>query len=171
MAAPDRCAYATNASGVWQVVSWDRAHDRHTVLTDKPTGVTRGRPLPDGSGVVWFDDHAGDEVGRYVVTPFDGGPVRPLAPAVAPGWSGGLSLREGRLAVGAAGRDGFTIHAGDQEGTRRIYHHRQQAAVGGLSRDGALLAISHSEHGDARHPDLRIVDPLGGAAVADLADG
>lgn len=170
-AAPDRCSYATDASGVWQLVSWDRAHDRHTVLTDKPTGVTRGQVLPDGSGVVWFDDHAGDEVGRWVVAPFDGGPPRPLAPTLAPAWSAGLSVREGRLAVGTAGRDGFTIHAGDRAGTRVVYRHRRQASVAGLSRDGALLAISHTEHGGATHPDLRVVDPVSGTAVADLSDG
>ncbi|CAN5278125.1 hypothetical protein BH20ACT9_BH20ACT9_07750 [soil metagenome] len=104
---------------------------------------------------MWFEDHAGDEVGRYVVTTFDGGPPRALAPEVAPGWSAGLSVREGRLAVGTADRGGFAIHAGERSGTHRVYQHRQQASVGGLSRDGGLLAISHTEHGDALHPDVR----------------
>src|SRR5690606_10627023 len=168
---PQRACYATNASGVWQLVSWDLDADRHTTLTDKPTGVMSGQPLPDGSGVVWFDDHAGDEVGRYVVTPFAGGAPRPLLEDLDEGWSAGLSLRRGRSAVGLAGRDGFQICVADDTATRVVYRHRQPAAVGGLSRDAALLAISHTEHGDTIHPALRVVDPHDGADLAEAWDG
>lgn len=169
--APHRTSYVTNASGVWQVHSWDLASDRHTALTDKPTGVTGGQPLPDGSGVVWFDDSAGDEVGRYVVTPFDGGPASPLVPTVGTGWSAGLSVRAGRLAVGVADDSGFAIHAGDRDDPRLVYRHAHPADVGGLSRDGALLAVGHTEHGDTLHPALRIIDPLTGEALAEAFDG
>jgi dipeptidyl aminopeptidase/acylaminoacyl peptidase len=51
-----------------------------------------------------------------------------------------------------------------------LYAHREDARVAGLSRDEALLAISHAEHGDSRHPALRVLD-RGGRAVADLWDG
>lgn len=169
--APHRVVYATNTSGLWQVVSWDLRTGRHVTLTDKPTGVLGGQPTPDGAGVVWFDDHGGDEVGRYVVSPFDGGAPRALAPDVAEGWSAGLSLRPGRLAVGVSDQDGSRIHVGDGGGTRRIYAHRHPAGVGGLSRDAALLAVSHSEHGDTLHPALRVLDARSGEPVAELWDG
>lgn len=169
--APARACYATNASGVWQLVSWDLGEDEHTALTDKPTGVVHGQPTADGCGVVWFDDDAGSEVGRYVVTPFAGGPATPLLPDVAEAWSAGLSLRLGRAAVGLADHDGFTVRTVDDAGMRRLYAHEQPAAVGGLSRDARLLALSHSEHGDVLHPALRVLDAASGEVVADLWDG
>ncbi|MDP9405265.1 MAG: prolyl oligopeptidase family serine peptidase, partial [Actinomycetota bacterium] len=170
-AQPDRAVYATNASGVWQVVSWDLAGDRHTTITDKPTGVLGGRATPDGGGVVWFDDAAGDEVGAYVVAPFSGGPCRPLVPDAGTGWSAGLSWRGGRLAMGLSDRDGFRVGVRDDDGYRRVYASVHPASVGGLSRDGTLLALSHTEHGDTIHPALRVVDPRSGDAVGELADG
>ncbi|MPZ86719.1 MAG: prolyl oligopeptidase family serine peptidase [Nitriliruptorales bacterium] len=168
---PQRAVYATNATGVWQLMSWDLDNDRHTPLTDKPTGVAGGRVLPDGSGVTWFDDHDGDEVGRWVVTPFGGGEPAPLVADLGEGWSAGLSLRGQQLAIGIAGRDGFRIHTGTREATRQVYEHRKPAAVGGLSRDGRLLAISHHEHGDVLHPALKIVRAQDGEVVAELWDG
>lgn len=169
--APHRTAYSTNASGVWQVHSWDLATGRHTPLTDKPTGVLGGQPLPDGSGVVWFDDHGGDEVGRYVVTPFDGGPAEPLVPSVGEGWSAGLSLRAGRLAVGVSDASGFAIHTGSRTDPRGVYRSACPASVGGLSKDAVLLAVSHTEHGDTLHPAVRVLDADTGEAVAEAFDG
>jgi dipeptidyl aminopeptidase/acylaminoacyl peptidase len=168
--APSHAAYATNASGVWQVTSWDLDSDTHVQLTDKRTGVLGGRPTPDGTGVVWFDDHAGDEVGRFVVSPFDGGEPAPLVPDLPEGWAEGLSLRGNRVAVGISDRDGFRIAIADGAGLRTVYAHAQPAGVGGLSRDAALLAISHTEHGDVLHPATRVLD-ADGSVVADVWDG
>lgn len=169
--APSRAVYATNASGVWQLVSWDLDTGARHGVTDKATGVRAGQPTPDGSGVIWFDDHAGDEVGRYVVTPFAGGPATPLVPALGESWSAGLALRPGRLAVGSAGDDGFSLHVVDSDGHRRVYHHRQPASVGGLSHDATLLAVAHTEHGDVLHPALRVLEAGSGDDVAELSDG
>lgn len=169
--APHLTAYSTNASGVWQIHSWDLESDRHTPLTDKPTGVLGGQPLPDGSGVVWFDDHDGDEVGRYMVTPFHGGPATPLTPTISTGWSAGVSLRGRTVAVGISDGSAFTIFAGDRASPEPVYRHRYPASVGGLSSDAALLAVSHTEHGDTLHPALRIVDPTTGEWLADAVDG
>lgn len=168
---PHRCSYSTNASGVWQVHSWDLIGDRHTPLTDKPTGVLGGQPLPDGSGVVWFDDHAGDEIGRYVVTPFEGGPAAALVPSVAEGWSAGLSLRPDRLALGVSSDSGFTIYTGQREDPRAVYQSGHPASVGGLSKDATLLALSHTEHGDTLHPAVRILDAASGEVLAEAFDG
>ncbi|CAN5145389.1 prolyl oligopeptidase family serine peptidase [soil metagenome] len=169
---PHRLSYGTNASGVWQLVSWDTTTDRQVTLTDKPTGVLGGQPTPDGAGVVWFDDRAGDEFGRYVRTPFGGGPADALVPGLSDGWSSGLSLRPGRLAVGVSSRDGgFGIHVADDAGVRQVYGHAQPASVGGLSKDAAQLAVSHTEHGDVLHPALRVLDAVSGEPVAEVWDG
>lgn len=168
--APHRLAYATNASGVWQVMSWDLLTGEHRQLTNKETGVLGGRPTPDGTGVVWFDDNSGDEVGCYVVTPFEGGQARPFVPEAGEGWSAGLSIREERIAVGVSTSEGFAISTRDEDGFRTLYRHRQPAGVGGLSRDARLLAISHTERGDVMHPDVRIVDAVTGETLLEVAD-
>src|SRR4029450_6341716 len=49
--------------------------------------------------------------------------------------------------------------------------HAEDAGVGALSEDDALVAISHSEHGDSRHPALRVLRVSDGSVVADLWDG
>lgn len=50
-----------------------------------------------------------------------------------------------------------------------IYRHRESAGVGDLSRDGTLIAIEHTEHGDAMHSALRVLT-LDGTTVAELDD-
>ncbi len=168
--APQRASYTTNASGVRQLWSWDVGTDQHTALTDKPTGVSWGLPLPDGAGVVWFDDDAGSEVGRFVVTPFDGGRTRPLAEALKPGWAAGLSLRAERFAVGRADASGFSVAVVEGDDARTIVARERPVSVGGLSADGELLALSHTEHGDTLHPTVQVLD-TDGAVVGAVYDG
>ena len=168
--AAHRTAYTTNRSGVRQLWSWDLQTDRHVPLTDKPTGVAWGAPLPDGSGVAWFDDDAGNEVGRFVVTPVEGGAPMDLAPGLATGWSGGLSLRTARHAVGRADSDGFSIAIVEDGATRTIISRPRPVSVAGLSADADLLALSHTEHGDILHPSVQVVDP-DGALVSAVFDG
>lgn len=54
---------------------------------------------------------------------------------------------------------------------RLLYEHEEDAGVGGLSEDGTLVAIAHSEHGDSRHTALRVLRVADGSTVADLWDG
>ena len=54
---------------------------------------------------------------------------------------------------------------------RVVYAHAEDAGVGALSDDETLLAISHSEHGDSRHPAVRVVRTADGSAVAEKSDG
>ncbi len=168
--APHRASYTTNASGVRQLWSWDLQTQRHTPLTDKPTGVSWGVPLPDGTGVVWFDDDAGSEVGRFVVTSFDGGGATPVAVELEPGWAAGLSLRAERLAIGRADSTGFSVAIVEDGHARTIIVRERPVSVGGLSRDADLLALSHTEHGDTLHPTVQVVD-ADGALVGAVYDG
>jgi dipeptidyl aminopeptidase/acylaminoacyl peptidase len=168
--APERLAYTTNASGVRQLWSWDRSTDVHTPLTAKPTGVSWGIPTPEGEHVVWFNDTAGDEIGRFVVTAFSGGDSMPLAPELTPGWAAGCSLRRERSAVGRADAGGFAIAIVEDGSSRVIMNRSRPVAVAGLSADADLLALSHTEHGDVLHPVVEVVDP-DGTRVADVFDG
>src|SRR6185295_6751510 len=54
---------------------------------------------------------------------------------------------------------------------RVVYAHAEDASVGALSHDETLLAIAHSEHGDSRHPAVRVVRTTDGGAVAEKSDG
>jgi dienelactone hydrolase len=170
---PDHLIYVSNLSGSWQVHAWDRAADRHRQVSDHPTGVVAAALTPDGTRVVWFEDSKGDEVGRWLQQPFDGGEVAPLVADAEPAWSAGLALGpKGRVAVGLAGRDGFSVRVGEVGGTsEELYRHTEMVDVGGLSRDGRLLVVHHAEHGDNLHPALRAFDLEGMTAVADLWDG
>ncbi|MFD3521268.1 S9 family peptidase [Streptomyces sp. NPDC058653] len=96
----------------------------------------------------------------------------PAAPGIPPAYPSGLALgRDGTAVVGCStDEDGSTIHVLAPGGTPvEIYRHRESAGVGDLSHDGTLIAVEHTEHGDAMHSALRVVRP-DGTTVAELDD-
>jgi len=182
-AAPDRLVYATNEGGVWQVHAWDLASGARWRVTDDPIGVPDGAPTADGRGVVWFHDETGDEFGRHLVAPFEGGRGVTLFPGVPEGWPSGLALGRSVSAVGLGLEDGsFAVWLVPPDGPPRelVRHHellevggawRGGSALGGLSADERLLCVAHAEHGDSLHPALRVYDVASGEAVGELWDG
>ncbi|CAM5523598.1 S9 family peptidase OS=Streptomyces alboniger OX=132473 GN=CP975_18750 PE=4 SV=1 [Streptomyces alboniger] len=54
-------------------------------------------------------------------------------------------------------------------GPAEVYRHRESAGVGDLSRNGTLIAVEHTEHGDAMHSALRVIR-TDGSTVAELDD-
>jgi len=181
--APDRCVYHSNASGTWEIYTWDRTTDTHRQATDRPSGTHSAALSPDGERLWWFDDADGDEFGRWVAQPFGGD--SDAAPAVAvpdganpdglDGYSAGLEIGRRVVALGTATDDGSRIYLSRSGGPAElVYQHTEDAGVAALSYNETLLAISHSEHGDSRHPALRVLRllPEGGTeTVAELADG
>ncbi|MGP4115218.1 S9 family peptidase [Streptomyces sp. 4N509B] len=190
--APDRSLFVSNATGTFELYAWDRATGKQRQVTDRPNGTMDGGLSPDGAWIWWFDDTDGDEFGRWRRQPFHGGPDEEAVPGLAPAYSAGLALgRDGTVVVGRmTEEEGTTIHlvpatapdgpdgpAGEaREGDGatsatpvEVYRHRQSAGVGDLSHDGTLLAIEHTEHGDAMHSAIRVVRP-DGTAVAELDD-
>jgi len=175
--APDRSVYASNASGTWELYAWDRATDTHRQFTDRPNGTVHGTVSPDGEQLWWFADTDGDEFGHWVVEPFAGRPPsarpQPALPGVPDAYSAGLDIGRKVVAAGSSGEDGSSIwvrRTPDQP-AGMIYHHVEDAGVGGLSDDETLLAIGHSEHGDSRHPAVRVLRVADGSTVAELWDG
>lgn len=179
-AAPDRCVYNSSEAGIWQLFAWNRSTGERRQATDSPVGIVDGAPTLDGEGILWFDDETGDESGRWLVQPFAGGEIRPLVEGVPHGWNLGLAQAPGIVAVAIADRDGFRVYVslGGAPG-RELSRSSSAVAIGyyergfiraGLSSDGSLLCLHHSEHGDAIHPALRVVDPLSGAVVAEQLD-
>ncbi|GAA1963868.1 S9 family peptidase [Kitasatospora viridis] len=170
--APDRSLYVSNTTGTYQVYAWDRATDRHRKATDRPHGTTDAVLSPDGEWIWWFDDTDGDEYGIWRRQPFTGGPDEVAVPGLGPSYEAGLALgRDGTVVVGrSTDEDGTTLHLlrpGAAEAVE-IYRHAEYGGVGDLSHDGTLLAIDHTEHGDAMHNAIRVVATADGSTVAEL---
>lgn len=178
--APERVVYASNESGVWQVHAWDRATGMRRQVTSHPVGVVDGTPTLDGQGVLFWQDESGDESGRWFTQPFAGGESTPYLEGVPHGWNEGFAQAPGVVAAGISDRDGFAIYVSADGSpakelarsteSLRLGGEGQAFNLGGLSADGSLLCLVHSEHGDLLHPALRVVDPRTGAVVAEQQD-
>jgi dienelactone hydrolase len=179
--APERVAYESTESGIWQLHLADLAMGSRRRVTDHPVGVIMGAWSPDGTTICWWQDETGDESGRWYAQAVEGGDPRLLLPEIEVGWSGGIAWVPGMLAVGISGADGFAIYASENGGVTakevaRSTEHLRVAGRdggynrGGLSADGMLLCLQHAEHGDEIHEALRVIDPLTAATVADLVD-
>lgn len=170
--APDRCLFISNATGTYELYAWDRATGAQRQVTDRPNGTTDGTLTPDGEWIWWFSDTDGDEFGSWMRQPFGGGPDEPATPGLAPAYPAGLAIgRDGTVVVGCStDEDGSTVHVlRPAAAPVEIYRHRESAGVADLSHDGTLIALEHTEHGDAMHSALRVVRS-DGSTVAELDD-
>lgn len=168
---PERCAYASNATGVWQVYAWDRETGAHRQVTDRPKGTAISEIDPAGHYIWWFADNDGDETGLWMRQPFSGGADRIAVPGLEPSYRAGLVLGKNVAVIGRSGKDGVIVHV-SSEGAEpfAIYRHRNVAFARALSHDDTLIAIEHSEHGDMKHPAVRVMDSAG-HTVGELYDG
>ncbi|NBM18295.1 prolyl oligopeptidase family serine peptidase [Streptomyces sp. GC420] len=170
--APDRSLFVSNATGTYELYAWDRTTGVQRQVTDRPNGTTDGVLSPDGAWIWWFSDTDGDEFGVWMRQPFHGGEDEPATPGLEASYPAGLAIgRDGTAVVGrSTDDDGSTVHVVRPGGApAEIYRHRESAGVGDLSRDGTLVAVEHTEHGDAMHSALRILT-LDGTVVAELDD-
>lgn len=174
--APDHAVYVSNASGTFELVTWDVATGESITATDRPDGTTAGVLSADGKSLWWFDDTEGDEFGRWRNQPFGSGPQGADTPApeslpgVAPGYPAGVEIGITLAIAGFSDDDGTRIHLAKDGTVREIYRHECDGGVGALSRDESIWVLSHSEHGDARYPALRAYSVETGAAIGDLDD-
>jgi dipeptidyl aminopeptidase/acylaminoacyl peptidase len=173
--------YLTNASGKWEFSAWDRASDVHRQVTNRGEGTTNAQIDPTGEAYYWFEDTEGNEQGIWMVAPFEGGEPRVAFEGVAAAYTAGLALGMEAAVVGSSSEAGSQIYViGPGAPARLIYQHaetawlsgvpRWWAAISGLSSDGRHVCFHHSEHGDSRHPAVRVCD-LTGQRVAELWDG
>lgn len=168
--------YASTATGVVELYTWDRDTDTHLQATNRPHGTYIGALDPSGEHLWWFDDTDGDEWGVWMRQPFDGGPstgeqATPALPGLEPAYPAGLAIGSGVVVVGRSTESGTSIHLVREGYEFRLYDSKYDAFVGGMSRDESLLCLAHSEHGDARHRALRVVQIEDGEQVAELWDG
>jgi dipeptidyl aminopeptidase/acylaminoacyl peptidase len=148
-------------------------------VTDHPVGVVTGSFDVDGDHILYWQDETGDESGRWFAQPFAGGGARPYLDGVPQGWNEGFAVAPGVVAASISDRDGFAIYVALEGGeAKELYRSTEFVSVGGgdafnrggLSADGALLCLEHSEHGDLMHPALRVVDPRTGGVIAEQLD-
>jgi dienelactone hydrolase len=168
--APDRSAFASNATGTFELYTWDRATGKTRQATSRPNGTSDGHLSPDGAWLWWFDDTDGDEYGTWMRQPFSGGEAVPAVPAVPAGYSAGCEVGHSLSVVGVSTDDGTTVHVVRPAGVSLLYASADDADVAALSRDDRLVLLEHSEHGDSRHRALRVLT-ADGAVVGDLWDG
>ena len=174
---PSRAAViATSDAGVIELHSWQVGAGELSPATSRPDGTSDATIDPAGEWLWWFDDDRGDERGRWRRQPFGSEPgAADDATGLAPAYSAGLALGDGIAVVGSAD-DGYGVRVhivvtGPQPTNRLVYEHDEDAYVGDLSRDNSLVVLAHSEHGDSRHPALRVLRVDDASAVADLWDG
>jgi dipeptidyl aminopeptidase/acylaminoacyl peptidase len=177
-AVPDRLAIVSSESGRSQAWAWDLRTGERRQASSEGVGAEEAHVTPDGRGVVWWLDPSGDERGRWVVTPFDGGETTPLLD-VPDMWMSGLSLAGTSIAAGYSDEEGYLVVVRHGDGpVQELYRHAQPAGVGrdwpqgpgGLSADASLVAIWHAETSNIENPAVRVLDARTGTTVADLAD-
>ncbi|MDV6011328.1 S9 family peptidase [Haloechinothrix sp. LS1_15] len=171
--APEANIYVSNASGVWEVYAWNRTTGEHRKVTDRPNGTVIATLPPDGTSIWWFNDTDGDEFGSWVCEPFHatGEKASRALVEVPDGYPAGLELGRTLVAAGVSTDAGSSLYARFADRTVTFYTSTDDAGVSALSRDERLLAISHSEHGDSRHPALRVLATDGFGTVAEKWDG
>jgi dipeptidyl aminopeptidase/acylaminoacyl peptidase len=154
------------------------------MASQETVGVIYSTVSADGGEVVWFSDDTGDESGRWVAEPFEGGARREVLPGAPPGWPDGLALGRTLAAGVIADRSGFAVYVSENGGPAKEIHRDvdllaigrfedevEGFQLGGLSADESLLVIEVAQDGDNIHSGLRVLDPRTGAVVAELADG
>jgi dienelactone hydrolase len=182
--APDRCVLVSDEGGSFQAYAWDVASGARRTASDEAVGVIYATVSADGGEVVWFSDDTGDESGRWLAEPFEGGARREVLPGAPPGWPDGLALGRTLAAGVIADRSGFAVYVSENGGPAKEIHRdvdmlaigRFEVEVegfplGGLSADESLLAVEVAQDGDNIHRALRVLDPRTGGVVAELADG
>ncbi len=169
--APDRLLYGSNATGKWELYAWDLASAQHRQVTDRREGTLEGLIAPNGESIWWFDDTDGDEFGRWVVEGFAGDSPQVIGEEFGRAYNTGLNIGRNLAIVGRSTDEGSSIYVVSEGAEpRRIYDHREESWLGGLSADEGLVCFHHAEHGDSRHAALRAVD-LDGNVVGELSDG
>ncbi len=176
--AADHLAFVSNESGSWQAWETDRATGERRQLSDERVGVESVLVAPDGR-VVWWRDDTGDERGSWVAAPHRSGEPEPFVAGVPRGWSAGISFAGDAVALGIVTDDEYLAVVAVQGSAPRIVRtsatplgvgREDPPGSGGLSADGGLVCLRHTDHGDILHHGLLVLRTADGAAVGELND-
>lgn len=168
----ERGVLLANLSGRFEVFAFD-ATSRPALLrqvTDRPQGTTGAAISQCGGYVTWFDDTDGDEIGRWVQVPFEGGDATVLLPDLPAAFGTGVVARRGGGAVVARVTDaGFALAVAVADGGGKVvFESPEQSTL--WDADDHWAAISQARDGDMLHPVAAIIDLDTGKVVAELSD-
>ncbi len=139
-------------------------------VTDRRYGTIDGAISPDGRWVFWFDDEAGDEVGRWQREPFDGGYRQALLTDLPASESTGIVPRNNGGAIVARWSDHLELAVAHPDGTGDVVFSQDDwSALDDVSASGDLALLTTSPADDAAHTRVLVVSLTDGAVVDTLA--
>ena len=139
-----------------------------TQVTDRAQGTLGAALSPNGDAVLWFNDTAGDEVGRWVRQPLAGAAPTVLAADLPAGFMAGIApCSDGGAVIGYLGQSGTTIVQADPDGAARV--------VAEFADPGQVVAVDDSDQfvlvavapgGDWLHMGTHVIRVADGVTVA-----
>jgi hypothetical protein len=172
---PRQLVFVSNEGGSTQVWTSNTDSGERRQVTDQRVGVEEFVMSPAGDAVAWWSDDSGDGNGAWVSTSLKGGAVEPLLTGLGQGWSEGLAWSGGTVAVAVTDGDAYRLYVGVAGGVGRLVHESTrpfglgrewETTAGGLSADGHLVCLRHSDAGDMLHFGLRVFDAGSGKVHA-----
>jgi dipeptidyl aminopeptidase/acylaminoacyl peptidase len=176
---PERVCFVSDEGGTTQLWTSRVGENDRRPLTDQRVGVEEFVISPHGDAAAWWSDDSGDGNGAWVATNIEAGDTTELLHGLQPGWSEGIAWCADRVAIAISDGTQYRIYEGRPGGEGRLLYESTQPAglgrewtttPGGLSTDGDLVCLRHSEHGDMLHFGLRVLRASDGTAVGDLVD-
>jgi hypothetical protein len=171
--------FVSDEGGVTQEWTAQVGGDVRRPITTQRVGVEEFVLAPEGDRVAWWSDDTGDGHGAWVSSAIDGVGQEELLTGLGPGWSEGLAWCGEQVAIALSDGADYRIYLGRRgEQGRLVYQSSQPAGLGrewttsagGLSADGSLLCLRHSESGDMLHFALRVLRASDGSLVGDVLD-
>jgi dienelactone hydrolase len=170
-----------NPSGRFEVFAFDARQEppRLTQISDRSQGTMGASISADGSRVLWFDDSAGDEVGRWYASNASGaGAAVELLAHLDPSYPAGVvPLSDGRMVIGrlldAARYDGvaFELAVAGPDGSGDVVHRALETAfLVDVSHDASRALLAVARDGNFLRMRVAVIDLADGSLVAEIAD-
>ena len=177
---PDRLVFVGNEGGSTQIWTTHLGTAERRAVTEQRVGIEEFVMSPRGDAVAWWSDDSGNGNGAWVATALDGGTTSDLLTGLGAGWSEGLAWCGHTVAIALTDGQSYRLYVGKVGGSGRLVHESArpfglgrewETTPGGLSTDGGLLCLRHSDAGDMLHFGLRVLDVSSGEVHGDLVDG
>ncbi|KOV61242.1 prolyl oligopeptidase family serine peptidase [Streptomyces sp. MMG1121] len=159
---PSRMVFTADAGGRCEVFTWDAAVRRARQVTDSAEGTVH-RAI-DAAGYVWWFEEDATEYGHWWFQHFDGGPRLPGLPGARAGRPRGLAVTADGTVAAAVERADRTVAVVGPRGRapREVWSARGSLRLGGITPDGALIALASSADDAAA---VRVVSRAGRTVV------
>lgn len=139
-----------------------------TQITDRPQGTLGAAVSPHGDAVLWFNDTAGDEVGRWVRQPLAGSPSTVLAADLPAGFMAGIApCADGGAIIGYLGESGTRIVRVDRHGAARVVaEFADPGHVVAADDSDEFVLVAVAPGGDWLHMGTHVIRVSDGVTVA-----